>query len=78
MCQHMLVRADSKPMEGFGLQANFGSHERENSSGGGVGNYFLASNACLHNILKLSFFKREILFAYSDPFFRSIEHIPKA
>ncbi len=78
LCSHTKVaKAQSKPIEGFGLKANSNGNKESNASGG-AGHYYLAAHLPVQNNLAMRALNDSMFLAYRNPFLRSIEHIPKA
>ena len=79
MCSHAKVaKAQSKPIEGFGLKANSNGNKESNGSGGGAGNYYLAAHLPFQNDSNLIVLNDSVFLAYRNPSLISIDHVPKA
>lgn len=77
LCTHQQAKTKSKPIEGFGLKANNNGSKESNASGG-AGHYYLTAHLPVQNDLAMRILGDPIVFAYRNPFLKSIEHIPKA
>lgn len=77
LCSTTQAKVKSNAVEGFGLKANSGTNKEANASGGGIAHYYLDTHLLVQNLLKSFSLKDPELFAYRNPFLKSIEHIPK-
>lgn len=79
MCKTMMGKSDAKaaPLAGFSLKAPNGLAKDGQTAGGG-GHVLLASDPRIfHSSVSVRLYQAELI-ASSLPFFRSIEHVPKA
>ncbi len=75
MCRAPFGKVQTTPIDG-NFKASSSSNKETNASGG-AGHYYLAAHLSILNNLAMRTFNDSLFSAYRNPFFRSIDHIPK-
>ncbi len=72
------ARGKNISLEGHSFKNNSKSNKESNASGGGAGHYYLVAHSHAEQALRILNLHDFMLFAYGNPFLRTIDHVPKA
>ena len=77
LCNHIDKESKSNSAQECSFQVNPGPNEEINTSNGQISQYYLATHIDSQQALNSVILNTPLYIGYHNPFFKSIEHVPK-